>query len=42
MNYEQLRPRVTVVMVKGDQFDVVRERETVEELIKGEKVASFQ
>lgn len=35
------RPRVAEVMVKGDRFEVVRERETVEELVKGEKIASF-
>jgi len=35
------RPRVAEVMVKGDKFEVIRERETVEELIKGEKIASF-
>jgi diaminopimelate decarboxylase len=35
------RPRVAEVMVKGDMFEVVRERETVEELIKGERVPSF-
>jgi diaminopimelate decarboxylase len=35
------RPRVAEVMVKGDRFEVVRERETVEELIKGEKIPSF-
>ena len=35
------RPRVAEVMVKGDKFEVVRERETVEELIKGEKIPSF-
>jgi diaminopimelate decarboxylase len=35
------RPRVAEVMVKGDKFEVVRERETVEDLIKGEKVPSF-
>ena len=28
-------------MVKGDQFEVVRERETVEELVKREQAASF-
>ena len=32
------RPRVAEVMVKGDTFEVVRERETVEDLIKGERV----
>jgi diaminopimelate decarboxylase len=35
------RPRVAEVMVKGDTFEVVRERETVEDLVKGEKIASF-
>jgi diaminopimelate decarboxylase len=35
------RPRVAEVMVKGDKFEVVRERETVEDLIKGERIASF-
>lgn len=35
------RPRVAEVMVKGDKFEVVRERETVEDLIKGEKVPAF-
>lgn len=35
------RPRVAEVMVKGDKFEVIRERETVEELIKGEKIATF-
>lgn len=28
-------------MVKGDRFEVVRERETIEDLIKGERIASF-
>jgi diaminopimelate decarboxylase len=31
------RPRAAEVMVKGDRFEVVRERETYEDLIKGEK-----
>ena len=35
------RPRVAEVMVQGDTFEVVRERATVEERIKGERVASF-
>ena len=35
------RPRVAEVMVKGDKFEIVRERETVEDLIRGEKIASF-
>jgi diaminopimelate decarboxylase len=32
------RPRVAEVMVKDDQFHVIRKRETYEDLIKGEKV----
>lgn len=39
-NYNS-RPRVAEVMVDGDRFDVIRERETVEELIKGERIPSF-
>jgi diaminopimelate decarboxylase len=35
------RPRVSEVMVKGDKFEVVRERETIEDLVKGERIASF-
>lgn len=35
------RPRVAEVMVKGDKFEVVRERETWDDLIRGERVASF-
>jgi len=35
------RPRVAEVMVRGDRFEVIRERETVEELIRGERLASF-
>lgn len=35
------RPRVAEVMVKGDRFEVIRERETVEDLIKGERLPSF-
>lgn len=35
------RPRVAEVMVKGATFEIVRERETVEDLIRGEKIASF-
>ena len=38
---ELYRPRAAEVMVKGDKFEVVRERETFEELIKGEHVPSF-
>ncbi|MFW9603346.1 MAG: diaminopimelate decarboxylase family protein, partial [Trichlorobacter sp.] len=35
------RPRVAEVMVKGDQFEVIRDRETIDDLIRGERVASF-
>ena len=35
------RPRAAEVMVKGSMFEVVRERETVEELVKGERIPSF-
>jgi diaminopimelate decarboxylase len=35
------RPRAAEVMVKGGAFEVVRERETVEDLVKGEKIATF-
>lgn len=35
------RPRVAEVMVKGSSFEVIRERETVEDLVRGEKTASF-
>ena len=39
-NYNS-RPRVAEVMVQGDKFEVVREREKLEDLIKGERVPSF-
>lgn len=35
------RPRVPEVMVKGDRYEIIRERETIEDIIKGEKIASF-
>lgn len=35
------RPRVPEVMVKGRQFEVVRARETFNDLIKNEKIPSF-
>ncbi len=35
------RPRVAEVMVSGDRFEVVRRRETYEDLNKGESVPSF-
>lgn len=36
-NYNS-RPRVAEVMVKGNQYHIVRKRETYEDLIKGEKI----
>jgi diaminopimelate decarboxylase len=35
------RPRAAEVMVSGSRFDVVRVRETVPELFRGERTASF-
>jgi diaminopimelate decarboxylase len=39
-NYNS-RPRAAEVMVKGDGYFVVRERETYEDLLKGEKIPDF-
>ncbi|MFQ5788069.1 MAG: diaminopimelate decarboxylase, partial [Thermodesulfobacteriota bacterium] len=39
-NYNS-RPRVPEVMVKGDEFFVVRKRETIEDLIEGEDIPDF-
>ena len=39
-NYNS-RTRVAEVMVKGDAFEVIREREEYRDLIKGEKIPSF-
>ena len=39
-NYNS-RPKVAEVMVKGDQFFVVRERECYEDLIRGEHIPEF-
>jgi diaminopimelate decarboxylase len=36
-NYNS-RPRIAEVMVRGDDFFVVRERETYNDLVKGEKL----
>ncbi len=35
------RPRVCEVMVRGDSFEVIRARETMEDLMKGESVPDF-
>jgi diaminopimelate decarboxylase len=39
-NYNS-RPRVAEVMVKGDKFEVVRFREKLEDLIRGERIPTF-
>jgi diaminopimelate decarboxylase len=39
-NYNS-RPRVAEVMVKGGEFWVVRERETYEDLVRGERIPPF-
>jgi len=39
-NYN-VRPRVPEVMVKGDQFKITKERETFEDLMRGERVAKW-
>lgn len=35
------RPRVAEVMVKGNKFEIVRKRETFQDLILGERIPSF-
>jgi diaminopimelate decarboxylase len=39
-NYNS-RPRVAEVMVKGDRFDVIRARERIEDLVKGEVIPNY-
>ncbi|HRI39634.1 MAG TPA: diaminopimelate decarboxylase, partial [Nitrospira sp.] len=39
-NYNS-RPRVPEVLVKGGEFHVIRERETYDDLVKGEMIPSF-
>jgi diaminopimelate decarboxylase len=39
-NYNS-RPRVPEVLVKGGEFHVIRERETYDDLVKGETIPSF-
>lgn len=39
-NYNS-RPRAAEVMVKGASFEVVRERERIEDLVRGERIPSF-
>jgi diaminopimelate decarboxylase len=35
------RPRVAEVMVKNDQYHVVKKRETYQDLVKGESIPPF-
>ena len=35
------RPRVCEVMVKGDRFEIIRQRETFEDLARGESIPDF-
>ncbi len=39
-NYNS-RPRAAEVLVNGDQYHVIRERETLEDLVRGEKIPDF-
>ena len=39
-NYNS-RPRVAEVMVAGDQFELIRQRENMEQLIQGESIPEF-
>ena len=39
-NYN-VRGRPPEVMVKGDQFEVAKQRETFEDLMRGERIPSF-
>ncbi len=39
-NYNS-RPRAAEVLVMGDVFEVIRKRESISDLIKGERIASF-
>ncbi|MCL6584045.1 MAG: diaminopimelate decarboxylase [bacterium] len=39
-NYNS-RPRVAEVLVRGDQFSIIRERETYEDLIRGESIPAW-
>jgi len=39
-NYN-VRPRVPEVMVRGDKFKVIKERETFEDLMRGERAVKW-
>lgn len=39
-NYNS-RPRVAEVLVNGGEFDVIRERESLDDLVRGEKIPSY-
>jgi diaminopimelate decarboxylase len=32
------RPRVPEILISGNRFDVIRERETIKDLLRGEKI----
>jgi len=35
------RPRAAEVMVRGDRFEVIRDRERYEDLVRGERIPGF-
>jgi len=39
-NYN-VRPRVPEVMVKGNKFKIIKERETFKDLMRGEKMVTW-
>ncbi|VAX24595.1 Diaminopimelate decarboxylase [hydrothermal vent metagenome] len=39
-NYNS-RPRVPEVLVKGDSYDIIRDRENYDDLVKGERIPSY-
>ena len=39
-NYNS-RPRPPEILVQGDKFEVVRSRETYEDLLRGERLSKF-
>jgi diaminopimelate decarboxylase len=39
-NYNS-RPRVAEVIVKGDEYTIIRERESYEDLVRGERIVNL-
>ena len=39
-NYNS-RPRAAEVIVKGDEYTIIRERESYEDLVRGEKIVNL-